>query len=111
MNKFTGHSASYLAKLAKLLNELDHSSMDNAVPLVEDAWRNGKQIITLGNGGSSLTALHFINDWNKSVFMQGGLPFRGRSLGQVYISLRIFTASMFPSLTASISGVLPQGSN
>jgi D-sedoheptulose 7-phosphate isomerase len=80
MNKFTGHSASYLAKLAKLLNELDHSSMDNAVPLVEDAWRNGKQIITLGNGGSSLTALHFINDWNKSVFMQGGLPFRGRSL-------------------------------
>jgi|TARA_B110000967_G_C18900727_1_gene574764 D-sedoheptulose 7-phosphate isomerase len=80
MKNFTDHSASYLAKLAKLLNELDHDSIDSAVALVDDAWRNGKQIITLGNGGSSLTALHFINDWNKSVFMQGGLPFRGRSL-------------------------------
>jgi len=36
--------------------------------------------ITLGNGGSSMTALHFINDWNKSVFMATGKPFRGRSL-------------------------------
>ena len=50
------------------------------VALVKDVWRNGKQIITLGNGGSSLTALHFINEWNKSMLMQGGLPFRGRSL-------------------------------
>mgnify|MGYP003350228156 CR=1 FL=1 len=27
-----------------------------------------------------MTALHFITDWNKSVFMHGGKPFRGRSL-------------------------------
>lgn len=27
-----------------------------------------------------LTALHFINDWNKSIFMHGHRPFRGRSL-------------------------------
>ena len=40
--------------------------------LIEKAWRDGKQIIVLGNGGSSLTALHFINDWNKSVFLSSG---------------------------------------
>ena len=32
------------------------------------------------NGGSSMTALHFINDWNKRVFMSSEKPFRGRSV-------------------------------
>lgn len=80
MNKFTGHSVDYIAKLSETLNRLDHASIDNAVNLIAEAWGNSKQIITLGNGGSSLTALHFINDWNKSVFIEGGKPFRGRSL-------------------------------
>ena len=80
MKKVTSYSAAYLAKLSKLLSELDSENIDSAVALIGDAWKNGRQIITLGNGGSSLTALHFINDWNKSIFMHGGLPFRGRSL-------------------------------
>ena len=80
MNKFSGQSMSYITRLNKLLGELDHSSIDNAVNLIAQAWSDGKQIITLGNGGSSLTALHFINDWNKSIFLAGSRPFRGRSL-------------------------------
>ena len=80
MNKFTEYSASYISKLSDALNCLDHARIDSAVNLIAEAWSNGKQIITLGNGGSSLTALHFINDWNKSVFIAGGKPFRGRSL-------------------------------
>jgi len=54
--------------------------VDNAVSVIAEAWRAGRQIITLGNGGSSMTALHFVNDWNKSIFMASGKPFRGRSL-------------------------------
>ena len=80
MNKFSGQSANYISKLGELFKRIDHASIDNAVNLIAEAWDNGKQIITLGNGGSSLTALHFINDWNKSVFIEGGKPFRGRSL-------------------------------
>ena len=80
MNKFLGLSASYFAKLDKVLRALDHSSVDRAIEMISNAWQAGKQIITLGNGGSSLTALHFINDWNKSIFMSSGVPFRGRSL-------------------------------
>jgi D-sedoheptulose 7-phosphate isomerase len=80
MNKFSGQSMSYITRLNKLLGQLDHSSIDNAVNLIAQAWSDGKQIITLGNGGSSLTALHFINDWNKSIFLAGSRPFRGRSL-------------------------------
>jgi D-sedoheptulose 7-phosphate isomerase len=75
------HSASgYTKKLGELLGRLDFAAIDAGVDLIEKAWRDGKQIIALGNGGSSLTALHFINDWNKSVFLSSGIPFRGRTL-------------------------------
>ena len=37
--------------------------------------------------------------------------FNGLSFGHVYISLKILTASIFPSLTASINGVFPHGSS
>ena len=80
MRTFAGDSAAYFSRLATLASALDHASVDRAVALIADAWRNGRQVITLGNGGSSLTALHFINDWNKSIFLEGGRPFRGRSL-------------------------------
>lgn len=71
---------SYLSKLSVLLTQLDRVQIDNAVQVIADVWHAGKQIITLGNGGSSMTALHFINDWNKSVYMSSKKPFRGRSL-------------------------------
>ena len=74
------NSEIYIKKLTRLLNELDSNELDVALGLIEKTWKSGKQIITLGNGGSSLTALHFINDWNKSIFMRTGIPFKGRSL-------------------------------
>ena len=80
MNPYSGTTETYLAKLGKLLDTLDRGQIDNAVAVIADAWQAGRQIITLGNGGSSMTALHFINDWNKSIFMSSGKPFRGRTL-------------------------------
>jgi D-sedoheptulose 7-phosphate isomerase len=75
-----GAANAYLGKLMSVLERIDRSQIDEAVQLVAAAWMSGRQVITLGNGGSSMTALHFITDWNKSVFMSGGKPFRGRSL-------------------------------
>jgi D-sedoheptulose 7-phosphate isomerase len=63
-----------------VLGAVDHNSFDDAVSLVAQAQASGRQIITLGNGGSSLTALHFITDWNKSIHLATKRPFRGRSL-------------------------------
>jgi D-sedoheptulose 7-phosphate isomerase len=79
-SKYSGASSAYFGKLQVALSALDQSKIDQAVELVANAWNSGRQVITLGNGGSSLTALHFINDWNKSVFLSSGKPFRGRSL-------------------------------
>ncbi len=77
---FTGSSSKYFAKLEKVIGSIDHKSLDEAVALVAEAQSAGRQIITLGNGGSSLTALHFITDWNKGIYLATKRPFRGRSL-------------------------------
>jgi len=79
-NPYAGTGQDYLRRLAALLGSFDTSQADNAIKVIADTWLAGRQVITLGNGGSSLTALHFINDWNKSVFLATGKPFRGRSL-------------------------------
>jgi D-sedoheptulose 7-phosphate isomerase len=70
----------YLAKLAGVLDALDCNEIDNAVAVIREAWLRGAQIITLGNGGSAMTALHFSTDWSKGIFMATGRKFRARSL-------------------------------
>lgn len=79
-DQFCGSAQAYFKKLEAVLASLDHQSFDSAVALIAQAQEDGKQIITLGNGGSSLTALHFITDWNKSIYLSTKRPFRGRSL-------------------------------
>lgn len=73
-------SSVYLRKLNDCLDSLDRGELDHGIELVRRAWRDGRQIITLGNGGSAMTALHFITDWNKMVHLATGKPFRGRTL-------------------------------
>lgn len=79
--KNSNSSASiYLNRLGKLIENIDATQFDVAIGLIASTWQNKKQIICFGNGGSALTANHFINDWNKSIFLKTGKPFRGRSL-------------------------------
>src|SRR4249919_3941734 len=80
MNPYAGSAQDYFSRLSRLIDTFDRKQVDDAVKLIADAWQGGRQVITLGNGGSSMTALHFVNDWNKSIFMSSGKPFRGRSL-------------------------------
>jgi D-sedoheptulose 7-phosphate isomerase len=77
---FAGATDHYFGKLSQLLDVMDRDQLDNGIAVIDDAWKRGAQVITLGNGGSSMTALHFITDWNKSVYMSGKRQFRGRSL-------------------------------
>jgi D-sedoheptulose 7-phosphate isomerase len=80
MEKHSGTAQRYLSKLSHLLQVIDRQQIDKSIAVIEEAWLSGRRIITLGNGGSSLTALHFITDWNKSIFLATGRPFRGQSL-------------------------------
>lgn len=80
MSEYAGFAAAYFAKLGVILDRMDRDSIDNGVAVIAKAWREGRQVITLGNGGSAMTALHFITDWNKSVYLSSGVQFRGRTL-------------------------------
>ncbi len=73
-------SKAYFARLERVIQQQDAAAYDHAIDLVRTAWQQGRQVITLGNGGSAMTALHFVADWSKSVFLKKGKPFRGRSL-------------------------------
>jgi UDP-glucose 4-epimerase len=73
-------STSYLRKLAACLDCLNREELDRGIELVRQGWQEGRQIITLGNGGSAMSALHFITDWNKMTHLATGKPFRGRTL-------------------------------
>ncbi len=74
------YAAPYVRKLVTVLEALDAAQLDSAIEAIRRVWMDGGQIITLGNGGSAMTALHFITDWNKGIFSATGHPFRGRSL-------------------------------
>jgi D-sedoheptulose 7-phosphate isomerase len=80
MSSISSPSSVYLTRLLTCLNSLDRAELDHGIGLIRDAWLNERQIITLGNGGSAMTALHFITDWNKMVYLATGKRFRGRTL-------------------------------
>lgn len=76
----SGTSSGYLDRLVGVLQGQNRAELDAGVELIREAWHAGRQIITLGNGGSAMTALHFMTDWTKMTFLAHGRPFRGRSL-------------------------------
>jgi D-sedoheptulose 7-phosphate isomerase len=77
MNEF---AADYLDRLSRVLSVLDRSAVDKGLDMIRNAWARGAQIVVFGNGGSSITALHFVTDWNKSIPLATGRPFLGRTL-------------------------------
>ena len=70
----------YLKKLSTLILKVDTNEMDQCLKCIKKAWERNCQIFTLGNGGSAMTAMHFITDWSKMVFLNTGKSFNGRTL-------------------------------
>lgn len=75
-----GFVEKYFALLQTAIGDVDTQAVSEGVKEIRSAWLRGSQIITLGNGGSAMTALHFVTDWSKAVYLKHGKPFRGRSL-------------------------------
>jgi D-sedoheptulose 7-phosphate isomerase len=74
------NSRNYLDKLCASIESLDSASVDEAIEVIRKAWQEDRQIIALGNGGSAMTAIHFMTDWSKMISAYGKKPFRGRTL-------------------------------
>lgn len=55
-------AAAYLDHLRSVLNRMDTGEIGRFIELLWDAREKGQAIYFLGNGGSSATASHFVND-------------------------------------------------
>lgn len=60
----------YLRDLKELINTLDINEIIEFIKEIENAYKNGKTIFIMGNGGSAATASHFACDINKGVSLR-----------------------------------------
>ena len=64
---FKDEIVTYLEHEIKTIQNLDVDSINKALNLLLQAFEDGKTVYVFGNGGSSATASHFQNDFNKGV--------------------------------------------
>jgi len=65
--KIDNFAKKYLGDLKELINTIDMNEMTEFIKELENAYKNGKTIFIMGNGGSAATASHFACDINKGV--------------------------------------------
>lgn len=58
---------SYIELEREVLSKLDIDALNDAMQLIEEVYRNRKKVYVFGNGGSSATASHYQNDFNKGL--------------------------------------------
>ncbi|HEB91098.1 MAG TPA: SIS domain-containing protein [Deltaproteobacteria bacterium] len=76
----TFSASAYLDALSRVMDRIDRAEVEAAIGLVERSWIEGRRIFACGNGGSALTASHYIHEWNKMAYLAEGRPFRGHCL-------------------------------
>ena len=57
----------YLEETKDIIKDIDREEIDKFVNILFDVWKNGKKVITMGNGGSSSNASHFSSDLAKTI--------------------------------------------
>lgn len=57
----------YIELERDILSKLNVDALNEAMQLIEDAYRKRKKVYIFGNGGSSATASHYQNDFNKGL--------------------------------------------
>jgi len=57
----------YLKETEDICHKINQKDIANFIDLLFDAWKKGKKVITMGNGGSASTASHFAADLSKTV--------------------------------------------
>lgn len=81
---YTKQIQEYIELEIKTLKKLNIQAINDAMNLMDETRRSGKIIYIFGNGGSSATASHYQNDFNKGVseylFYQNEPKFKLRCL-------------------------------
>ena len=67
MKNYTNEITAYLEQEIMVLRSLDTEAINRALNLLLETFERGNTVFVFGNGGSSATASHFQNDFNKGV--------------------------------------------
>jgi len=70
----------YLGGLREVLDEVDTEAVDRVIGILWDAYREGRRIFIIGNGGSAATASHMMCDLAKGCAVEGKPRIRAMSL-------------------------------
>src|SRR3977135_1400791 len=70
----------YLAEMKQAVESLAAADIDRAIETLFDAWREGRTVFLMGNGGSASTATHFACDLSKVTVCEGRPRLRAISL-------------------------------
>ncbi|GHT86219.1 phosphoheptose isomerase [Spirochaetia bacterium] len=64
---YTEFIISYIQKEIEVLNKIDIQVINRTINLLMETYEAEKSIYIFGNGGSSATASHYTNDFNKGI--------------------------------------------
>jgi D-sedoheptulose 7-phosphate isomerase len=70
----------YIAALHECLEELSAQKVEEVAGIILDAWKRGKQVFLMGNGGSATTACHLARDLSIGAAAAGKPRLRAISL-------------------------------
>ena len=66
----------YFSDMLHIIKGISRDDISNAIDMLFGAWKNGKKIYTMGNGGSASTASHFAADLAKTSIVEGKKRFK-----------------------------------
>lgn len=89
----------YLSEAKRVTEVLSVDDIDRAIGLLFEAWENGNQVFTCGNGGSASTATHFACDLAKTTAASGKRGFKAECLNDnIPLMLAIINDEGFDAL-------------
>ena len=66
----------YFSDMLHVIKDISRDDISRVIDILFDAWKNGKKIYTMGNGGSASTASHFAADLAKTSIVNGKERFK-----------------------------------
>lgn len=70
----------YFAGVKRLIDQVPEAQVERLTGLLEEAWRAGRRVLLMGNGGSAGTASHIVNDLQKCIHLESGVPLKALCL-------------------------------
>lgn len=71
-----GYIENYFSETKRVIEKISRDDISKVIDILLDAWKNGKKIYTMGNGGSASTASHFAADLAKTSIVEGKNRFK-----------------------------------